>query len=601
MKLNYCLKLFVLVALMTLVVNVNAKEIVVADGASDTELAAALEQAETGDVILINGWVTMNNMVHVEKNVTIKVGPAAPKGMGGFDGQGLTRLFEIHPEPIDGAKLVFDGLDFTGGNGHGSDPTDGGVARIYAGVTEFNSCYFYDNEAIRGGAFFIAETGTTVTFRHCEATNNIAAGSYGESRGGYLFTDGETHINHEYCKISGNQSIGNRGGALCLFGSGTHRFYYCMISDNQGGSWDEDALTKLDKNGDPTTEGEYEGGVAFIDGSVGVTFESCGIVGNKSWSHGGIIRGFGSHNATFINCTLARNQSLHDRSPLWIGGSSTYTFVNSLVVENLGQNSGNGAGFDFDGANVKLNIFNSVFSRNVAGDDGAVDIRNASNYATQLVVKNSLIGLIQGNSSVVVPQDNASIPTKSNVNMYKLSADEMASLDYASLESSGVHFNQGIRYSKPFGMPYYLLISGSPVTKLGDPALLADFDIDSDLFGQTHPIAADGSITAAPTLASVTDDFPDEVGIDDLPAISVANENISVIAASNGTLGINYGNLKGAAKGTLLSVTGQEVEHVFNTTVVGKGFYNIHVAPGLYILKVEIGGKAYACKLIVTK
>jgi hypothetical protein len=606
MKLNYFLKAFALLTVFSLAmgINVKATDIHVADGATDTELAAALEQAVTGDVILIDGFVTINAMVHVTKNVTIKAGTT---GICGFDGGGNSRLFEIHPEPIDGAKLVFENLDFTGGDGWKSDPTDGGAARIYGGTTEFIQCYFYENVSKRGGAFFIVEDGTTAIFKGCEAFDNVAQGDGGESRGGYIFTDGVTHITHEYCKIYSNRSIGGRGGAFCFFGSGTRYFYYTTITNNYAGNWSEDETTKLDKDGNPVSDGEYEGAVGFITGGA-TSFESCGIVGNQSWSHSGLIRGWGDANTsvTFINTTLAKNRSMHDRSPLWIGGDAIYTFVNSFLVENQGQNAGNGAGFDFDGAGCKLNIFNSVFSRNVAGGDGAVDIRNATNYANQLVVKNSLIGLIQGNSNLVVPQDNASIPTKSNVALYKI-ADEQSQLDYALLEpATGINYGLGLRFSKSFKMPYYLLEAGGTVTKLGDPALLADYDTNQDLFGNTRTTAADGSISAAPTVATITDDEYDDSGWEDnltaikAPATSVGKDNFRVIGAvSNGILGIDFGSLKGQTRGTLISLTGQSVQEVFNCNVVGKGYYNLDARKGVYLLRLINNGKVYTQKVIV--
>ncbi len=607
MKLNYILRSFALIVLVALFTNAKGAEYHVANGATDTELASVLSQAATGDVIWIDGIVTINAIVDITKNVTIK-------GVDGayFDGGGKTRLFEIHPEPISGAKLVFENVGFTGGNGALSSPTDGGVARIYdGGIIEFSVCWFDDNSAHRGGAFFVTpgDAGApSVTFKECEATNNIAYGNSGESRGGYLFVDGDdVKIDHEYCKISSNQSIGGRGGALCLFGNNTRRFYYCVISDNKGGNWgpDPSGITsddvKLDHDGKITTDGEYEGGVAFITGGA-TTFESCGIVANKSWSHAGIIRGWGDTNTTvtFINSTLAKNQSLHDRSPLWIGGDATYTFVNSFLIDNLGQNSGNGAGFDFDGANVKLNVFNSVMARNVAGSDGAVDIRNAANYAQQLVVKNSLIGLIQGNSSAVVPIDNTSIPTKSNVHMYKL-ADEEASLDYAALENSGINFGQGIRYSKTLGMPYYLLTAESTVTKLGDPALLGNYDLDSDLFERTRSIAADGSITAAPTLADTGDEAEDPIpNAIFTPKSEILNIKLINTIVENGIVGVDFGELRGMATGELYSITGQKLETVFTCNVVGKGYYNVQTSStGIYLLKISIEGKSFAQRLII--
>jgi hypothetical protein len=547
-------------------------------------------------------------MVDITKNVTIKAGVEN----AGFDGGKSTRLFEIHPEPIDGAKLVFDNLGFVDGNGWGSDPTEGGVARIYAGVTEFILCYFDGNEASRGGAFYIAEDGTTVSFKGCEATNNIAYGNGGESRGGYLVSAGETHITHDYCKILSNQSIGGRGGAFYLSGNGTRRFYYCDISNNKGGNWvpDPSGITdgdvQADKDGNPTTEGEYEGGVAFITGGA-TTFESCGILANKSWSHAGIIRSFDGPIITFINSTIAQNQSLSNRSPIWTG-AATYTFVNSLFVDNIGMNSGNGAGFDGDNnENVQLNIFNSVFARNITNNsEGAVDIRALPNYATQLTVKNSLIGLIQGDDSGVVPIDNANIPTKSNIAMYKLTASEQASADYAALENSGVDFGEGVKYSKGFKMGYYLLLPGSTVTKLGDPALLGDYDLSTDLFGQERPIAADKSTTAAPTIASVTDEYDDRGWIDGITSITSPKTTVSAgvklinTVVENGIIGIDFGTLRGAAKAELYSITGQKVENVFSEIVVSKGFYNLKTTtPGIYLLKVTVGGTTSTQRLIV--
>jgi nitrous oxidase accessory protein NosD len=84
---------FVLIVLMTVFTNAKATDFHVANGATDTELAAVLSQATTGDVIWIDGTVTMNAPVEITKNVTIK-------GVDGayFDGGEKTRLFEIHPE-----------------------------------------------------------------------------------------------------------------------------------------------------------------------------------------------------------------------------------------------------------------------------------------------------------------------------------------------------------------------------------------------------------------------------------------------------------------------------------------------------------------------
>ncbi len=624
MKFNYFLKSFALIALMLMFVNVNAAEFRIPNNSTDADLVEVLEMANDGDVIWIDGWVIIENLVHIEKNVNIRAGVAN----AGFDAEGNTRMFEINPAPVNGQTLLFFELGFTNGNGWGiaGDSNNGGVARIHGGVVEFVMCYFEDNEARRGGAFEITgnadNPATIVNFKGCDAFNNIAVHNgeeINESRGGYLFADGNSQVTHEFCRIRGNQSIGGRGGAFAFTGTSTQKFFYCDISNNLGGKWTTDdegqPLAKVDPNGNVTTTGEYEGGVAFIYGTGSTIFESCCITGNQSWSHSAIIRGDNDNRVTFINTTLAGNRTLHDRSPIWASGG-TYTFVNSLFVDNKGQNQGNGAGFDADAKPaVHLNIFNSIFARNIAGGDGAVDIREFPNPDQQITVKNSIIGFIQGTGAMPVAQDNANIPTKSIINMYKLLPDEMAAPteQVTNFETSGVNFSQGMRFSTGFGMGYYLLEAGSTVTKLGDPALLANEETMDDLFTpitNKERSTSDGFITAAPTIASTVNNFNDkgwEKRYDDYDydpsgifTPQLAKESIKA-SASNGILAVDFGELRGQAKGTLLSIAGQEVEQVFNTSVVSKGFYAINVTPGMYILKVEMGGKTYAQKLIVTK
>jgi hypothetical protein len=155
-------------------------------------------------------------------------------------------------------------------------------------------------------------------------------------------------------------------------------------------------------------------------------------------------------------------------------------------------------------------------------------------------------------------------------------------------------------------MPYYLLTADSKVTKLGDPALLADYDTDADLFGQTRIAAADGSTTAAPTLASVADEYDDtgwennfQTGIV-APGISSQKENIRIIGmVENGILGVDFGNVKGLAKGELISLTGQVAENVFNNHVVSKGYYNVNAQPGTYLLRVTNNGTIYTQKVVI--
>jgi hypothetical protein len=84
------------------------------------------------------------------------------------------------------------------------------------------------------------------------------------------------------------------------------------------------------------------------------------------------------------------------------------------------------------------------------------------------------------------------------------------------------------------------------------------------------------------------------------PNALLQKANIRIIGAvANGVLGVDFGAIKGQAKGDLISLTGQVVEKVFNLSVVGKGYYNVTAQPGIYLLRVTNAGNTYTQKVIV--
>jgi hypothetical protein len=599
MKTNYLLKSLAVLLLMLLVTNVTAKEINVPDGATDTDLAAALETAETGDIINILGWVTFDAPVTVNKNVHFKGGENS-----GFDGQGLTKILEIAPEPIDGAHLIFENLGFVGGYNVPTSaveaPGDGGVGRIVAGTTEFIFCYFDGNYAERGGAFYMAEDNTTAYFKGCEATNNQA-----NFRGGFIFSAGATHATYDYCRISGNSSVTERGGALYLDGAATHRFFYTLLSGNSAGI--------------EAGEGEKGGGVLTTGGDTGgpaVTFESCTLRGNSAYQHGAVAFLMGANtNVNFINSSIVQNQSIGGAAPIVVvSNTANLTLTNVTYAANEGTNSGNGGGgiIVWSPGNP-IHIFNSVLVRNICAEsgEGAIDMKyNGVEHIATTVFKNSIVGLISAVDKSAVPaaQDNDAIPTKSLINMYNI-AGEVAQVDYATeLDQSGVDF-ANFQETSSFGLGYFPLKDANAyAAKLGDPALLEATGAYSDQLLVERTVAADGSIYAGAIQAVLGYDPYDDSGWESNIGVGTgihtpsayAKQDIRVIGTvSNGILGVDFGDWKGRAKGDLIAINGQVVEHVFDLPVVGKGYYNVNVAPGFYILKVTIEGKTFAKRLIV--
>ena len=591
MKTNYFLKTFAAMLCVFFAMNVSAKDITVKANGTDSDLAAALNQAQTGDRILISGIIKFNNFVTVEKNVQI-VGVHGD-GSDMFDGQGKTRMFEINPEPIDGAGLTFKDLGFTGGY---NSPGDGGVGRIIGGNTEFLLCWFESNKTEqRGGVWFVDNEGTYARFAGCDFNLNIS-----NLEGAVMFAGNGT-TSFEYCHVTGNNNITKRGSFVYLAG-GNHSFYYTAVDGNLAG---------VDK------DHRAEGGTIVTAGSTqAVTMESCSVTNNQTWDHGTAFFLMGKPNFTLINSTVANNYVRQGAGTMFIANDAEgidITLMNTTYVANISDdNAGNaGGGIRVMNLNNRIHILNSIVCRNTDNQQSAVDmtVNDIPGIESGFIFKNSIYGLIGGISNDRIAariQDNPNIPTKSKINMYRL-ADEADQLDYVSLDQSGVDFIDGLIKTDAFGLAYYTLETGGYATKLGDPALLADYDTNTDQLLVTRAVTG-GTIFAGAVQSVVDGGSYDDYGwqskiISHFTGIntpSVKSQDIRIIGTvKNGILGVDFGSLKGHAVGTLINIAGQEVEKVFDLNVISKGYYVVNAVPGVYILKVNIEGQTYAQKVIV--
>lgn len=620
MRTNYFLKVLAVFGFILFTMNLSAKVITVKDQGTDSDIADALSKAVTGDTILIQGQILFSAPVPVSVNVEFL-------GEGDnayFDGQGKTQLFNINPDLIEGAGLTFENLGFyeaynnAGGSGQGG--SDGGAAQITGGNVEFINCWFDENQSMnRGGAFFI-NNGATVRFAGCEASGNI-----GYSSGGFLYgQSANTSVSFQYCTIGPNNNAQqSRGGAFFLDG-GTYSYFYTKISGNTDGV--------EDGSGNKVSG---EGGGAITTTTATVTMESCAITSNTTYGdHGSTFFLMGDPNITLINTLIAGNYTRRGAGSWFIANDAPgidITLVNTTMVANKSDdNAGNaGAGIRVMNPNNRINVFNSIIAQNIchASDPsnpeyGAIDMGYSGTTAdaiTTLVTKNSIIGLIGyvDPSNVPASIDNPNIPQKSLINMY-YNPTGNTQPNYSDMDVSGVDYIDQPLVTTSFKMPYYTLTDNTVIgAKLGDPALLSDQDTNTDQLLVKRTTASDGSVFAGAVQGVAGGTDYDDSGWDNtdnvapafypfngtgIQSIAVAKQGISIIGVtSNGILGVDFGDLKGHATGVLVNVAGQEVEKVFDLNVVSKGYYNIYVAPGMYILKVDIAGKTYAQKLIVTK
>ncbi|MCD7971647.1 MAG: T9SS type A sorting domain-containing protein [Candidatus Azobacteroides sp.] len=599
MKANYFLRSLLAVMLMGLVTNVSAKEITVS-GDTDADIRSALSEAADGDVIYLTANViNVNSAISVDKNVKF-IG----NGSNYFDGQGSTKIFEVvlPEEIVSGQYLGFQDIGFVAG----FSDTDGGAIRISSGSVVFNRCFFEENVSLgQGGAVCVEGEGTTVRFYECETDGNVAAGPGGTSRGGFMYTVGEVNTIFEYCKITGNICEYDRGGAFYLNG-GNHRFFSTAIHSNTSG-----------KEG----EGDERGGAAFtVNGQDQVlTLEACAVSNNVSYGlHGAAFFLMDKMNVTLINTSVVNNWTTEGAGSWFITGDDIdITLVNVTMVGNKGTNSGNsGGGMHFTKNGARLNVFNSIIIGNETENEGAVDIGidgKVSNGAADFVFKNSIVGLIGNadrhslNANNVF--DNPAISNPSLINMYNLVGED-AQPDWNELDVSGVDISSGLQNTTRLGLRYYTLKDNNVyAANLGDPELLfGDYEIDEDMFRVQRNIAADGSIFAGAVQSVTGNTRIDDKEIPTIDLITVGIKDsyadsqeikLNSVVNRGGLLGIDFGDLKGKAKGELVSLSGQVVETVFDLPVVGKGVYAINAEPGMYILKITIEGKTVAKKLIV--
>jgi hypothetical protein len=621
MKANYFLKTLVAMMLMCWVTTVNATDFTADDEASFLD---ALNQAAEGDKIIVSGDIVLTATVTIDKNVKIVSDDLDEPASAAFYGEG-TKLFIINPPAEEGGGVLFQNIGFYDATSLGdTDDADGGAVRILSGYTEFAFCDFSGNYSDQdGGAVAIAGDDTKVWFFDSSFSGNKSG-----KRGGAFYIGGNSFTKFEYCAITSNGSLEDRGGGLFIDQAQVN-FYYSLISGNAAG-W-----TSLDIGENAATEtvaaagnGQGGGGICLNGDNASVTLDATAVIGNtaiRNGSHGGAIFWMGNGNLTLINSIVAQNQNRGAGSLFCATTTNTFTMVNSNWVANRAfDNAGNGAGIRIMNLGNNFNFFNSLVIGNwITQPGGATDITISptAGIADNLVIKNSMIGLIHsGALEDAVFQgrisDNPAIATKSKVNYYNFGG-ETTQPDWMILDKedgSGLDFADGIQATRTRKMSFYTYESANSYgVKLGDPALLSEYgDTDVDFLGKARAISG-GAIAAGPlqglygdtnkrTNDPETPDFIsnilDQTGISS-PSGVVKDINLITPLVSNGVVGVNFGELHGQAKGELISLNGQVVDRVFNTVVVGKGYYNVNAAPGVYILKVTIEGQIFAKRLIV--
>jgi hypothetical protein len=300
---------------------------VYSDGSGDApSIAAAVDSAAAGDLILLYPGIFVEHDIVVDKQVVIK-GVMGP-GFTQVDARNLGRCFVFAPEA--GAARIED-LTLTHGRAAGSGPLGRGGAVLCRSDAAIVGCTITNNLAIQGGGVFI--DGTAATVRNCRVYENRAA----EAGGGMYLLACTGLISNSV--IVQNGSAANGGGIYCA--AGTPALSNCTVSHNfamgQGGA------VYVAAEAAPILErciisfSAPGAGIFGQTGALGATVSCCDVFGNMDGGFGGSIpdqTGLGGNfSADPQFCNPARvDFGIGDGSPCRPGGSSCGALIGARPV-----------------------------------------------------------------------------------------------------------------------------------------------------------------------------------------------------------------------------------------------------------------------------
>lgn len=308
-------------------------------------ISAAISAASPGSVIHIEGGVTFNEQLVIDKDLILEGGyPGCDSGSSAkttIDGTSLTgSVVEITNSEVKLAELVItNGKTGSLGSGGGISADDNADVVIdYVDVVS--------NQAWVGGGIYIG-SGTTITATNQSwIASNIATGG-----GGGVFISGGTFIAEESSGIELNSSI-DGGGIFILYGEATLDGSY--VDDNDA--------TSTDSNG---------GGI-FAVGTSTVTLSNLSVISNNYAYYGAGI--YADDSTVNVNIGLFLNNDAD------VDGGGIY-LTNSAILQGdslrigsedtiLGNHALNGAGIYAITSTIDIagsQIYNNISEENGGG------------------------------------------------------------------------------------------------------------------------------------------------------------------------------------------------------------------------------------------
>ena len=264
-------------------------------------IQAAINAAETDDLIIVNDGTYIENIDFIGKAVSVQSRNGA--GSTTIDGDNYSSVVTF--ESGEGSGSILQGFTITNGSSW-----DGGGIYCYDASPTINDCIITKNASDWGGGVYCADS--SAIFTNCSITENEGAW------GGGIRCSYDTDAAFINCDISNNTAYYGFGGGGINCYEAYPTLINCTITDNSS-----------DANG---------GGMTFTSSLSNVTIINCTVSNNTADEGGGIELSWDGY-ATVINTIFWGNTATTIGDEIHVEGGSSIDITYSDI---LGSYTGTG-------------------------------------------------------------------------------------------------------------------------------------------------------------------------------------------------------------------------------------------------------------------
>jgi parallel beta-helix repeat protein len=284
--------------------------------ADQPTIQAAINVANTGDIVLVAAGTYSENINFLGKAITVK-SSGGPK-VTIIDGGKVAPVVTFNTS--EGLKSVLSGFTLQNGTSTFNSQYDGGGIYISSASPMISNNIIQNNTACNGGG------GIAVEFSSAHIQNNIIknnsqSGCSGGIGGGGIAVGGAGSAVITGNHIQNNSWPGN-GGGIALFAAGTPTLQNNVISHN-------------------SSSGGQGGGIYIVNDSNALIVQN--LFYANTGSQGGAIYFLvpsGSVGPVLVNNTIVGGSGVTQGSAVWAGGfDNQVSFYNNLLIGLSGQNA----------------------------------------------------------------------------------------------------------------------------------------------------------------------------------------------------------------------------------------------------------------------